>query len=298
LLLHFRGPLRITGTMEIKRKLSPLWVVFGLMFFLIATWCLTAQQSATSTGEDHAQTSSDPLAELSLNDRALFDAMREAAQKGNDADVLANGRKLLPALKTGTPLADLVTNLTANAATEAGETSYALSLIKPLANAHPQDWRSNALLARLYAESGDKDLRDKQITQLIAIHKQTSDDYFAKLHIFPIQKVKLHSGYVVFLYPFEPLGSHNSYLIAMVYTNDGKENYRIEIESDAVDQAFFKAKKPGERRFSVDTFRKNEKNPNWPESQALHGFIDGVFDYDVMREEMLKVANEIGPSKK
>jgi hypothetical protein len=284
--------------MEIKRKSSSSWVVFGLIFFLTAAWCLAAQQLETSTDKNHAQTSNDPLAELSPNDRALFDALREAAQKGNDADVLANGRKLLPALKTGTPLADLVTNFTANAATEAGETSYALSLIKPLADAHPDDWRPAALLVRLYAESGEKDLRDKQITQLIAIHKQTSDDYFAKLHIFPIQKVKLHSGYVVFFYPFEPLGSHNSYLIAMVYTNEGKEDYRIEIESDAVDQTFFKAKKPGERRFSVDTFRKNEKNPNWPESQALHGFVDGVFDYDAMREEMLKVANEIGSSKK
>jgi hypothetical protein len=283
--------------MEIKRKSSSSWVVFGLIFFLTTTWCLAAQQSETSTDKDHAQASSDPLAELSPSDRALFDALRDAVQKGHDADVLANGRKLLPALKTGTPLTDFVTYLTANAATEAGETSYALSLTKPLADAHPQDWRSAALLVRLYAESGDKDLRDKQITQLIAIHKQTSDDYFAKLHIFPIQKVKLHSGYVVFLYPFEPLGSHNSYLIAMVYTNEGKEDYRIEIESDSGDQAFFKAKKPGERRFSVDTFRKNEKNPDWPESQALHGFIDGVFDYDVMREQMLKVANETGSSK-
>jgi hypothetical protein len=271
--------------------------VFGFIFFLTATWCLTAQQSVTPTDEAHAQTSSDPLAELSLKDRALFGALREAAQKGNGAGVLENGRKLLPALKTGTPLTDLVTNLTANAATEAGETSYALSLIKPLAEAHPQDWRSAALLVRLYAESGEKDLRDKQITQLIAMHKQTSDEYFAKLHIFPIQKVKMRSGYVVFLYPFEPLGSHNSYLIAMVYTNEGKENFRIELESDALDQASFKAKKPGERRFSVDTFRKNEKNPDWPESQSLHGFIDGVFNYDVMREQMLKVTNETGSSK-
>lgn len=295
--MHFHSHLRITAIMEIKRKFSPFWVVFGLMFFLTSTWCLTAQQSATSTDKDHAQASSDPLAGLSPENRALFDAVREAAQKGNDAVVLENGKKLLPALKTGTPLADFVTHLTANAATEAGETSYALSLIKPLVDAHPQDWRSAALLARLYAESGEKDLRDKQIAQLIAIHKQTEDDYFAKLHIFPIQKVKLNSGYAVFLYPFEPLGSHNSYLIAMVYTNEGKENYRIEIESDAGDQAFFKGKKPGERRFSIDIFRKNEKNPDWPESQALHGFIDGVFDYDVMREEMLKVANEIGSSK-
>jgi hypothetical protein len=74
--------------------------------------------------------------------------------------------------------------------------------------------------------------------------------------------------------------------------------YRIELESDPADLAFFKAKKSGERRFSLDTFRKNEKNPDGPESQALHGFVDGVFDYDFMRDQMLSVANGIGASKK
>jgi hypothetical protein len=62
-----------------------------------------------------------------------------------------------------------------------------------------------------------------------------------------------------------------------------------------VDQAFFKPKHPGERRFSIDTFRQNETNPNLPESQALHGFVDGVFDYDTMRDLMLKTANDEEP---
>ncbi len=115
---------------------------------------------------------------------------------------------------------------------------------------------------------------------MIALHKKTSDPTFAKLHVFPIQKVKLPSGNAVFLYPFEPLGRHNTYLVALIYTSEGKEDYRIELESDDVDQAFFKAKKPGERRFSIDSFRKNAMNANWPESQALHGFVDGIFDYD------------------
>lgn len=274
-----------------RRKSVLLWGIFGLLFFMTATWHLSAQQSPTPADKDHAQTSSDPLAELSPENRILFDALRAAAQQGRDTDVLANGKKLLPALQTGTPLTDFVTYITANAATETGDMSYALSLMKPFVDAHPKDWRASALLARLYAESGEKDLRDKQIAKVIELHKQTTDAYFAKLHIFPIQKVKLHSGYAVFLYPFEPLAPHNSYLLALIYTNEDKEDYRIELESLDVDQAFFKAKKPGERRFSVDTFRKNEKNPEWPESQALHGFVDGVFDYDRMRDLMLRTAN-------
>ena len=163
--------------------------------------------------------------------------------------------------------------------------------MKPFVDAHPNDWHGAALLVRIYAESGEKALRDQQLAHLLDLHKQTSDPDFAKLHVFPIQKIKLHSGYAVFLYPFEPLAPHNSYLVALFYTDEGKEDYRIELESLDVDQAFFKAKKPGERRFSIDTFRKNETNANWPESQALHGFIDGVFDYDTMRDRMMKIAN-------
>jgi hypothetical protein len=273
--------------MKINRKFVQSSVLFGLIFFLAATWQLSGQQSTTSTDKDQAKTSADPLAELSPANRALFDALREAAQKGNDADVLANGRKLLPALQTGSDLANLVTQVTANAAAEVGETSYALSLAKPFFDAHHEDWRSAALLARLYAESGDKALRDQQIAIVLALHKSTKDAYFAKLHIFPIQKVKLHSGYAVFLYPFEPLAPFNSYLEALIFTSNDKQDYRIELESDPADQAFFKATKPGERRFSIDTFRESKNG----ETQALHGFIDGVFDYDVMRDKMLEVAN-------
>jgi hypothetical protein len=265
---------------------------------LSTVWQLSAQQAAAPDATGKPQEHHDPLSELTPENRALFDALQEAARHGHDPDVLTNGKKLLPALQTGTPLTDFVTLLTANAAAEAGETSYALSLVKPLVDAHPDDWHVAALLARLYAESGEKALRDQQVARVVALHKQSTDPDFTKLHIFPIQKIKLHSGSAVFLYPFEPMGRHNVYLVALIYTNEGKQNYRIEIDSEDVDQAFFKAKKPGDRRFSIDSYRENETNPNWPESQALHGFIDGVFDYDTMRDRMVIVANGEEPQQK
>jgi len=283
--------------MNAKRRILSS-VAFSLLIWLPATWKLPAQQTAAPAGTGNTQAHEDPLAELSLENRVLFDTIREAAQQGRDADVLADCKKLLPVLKPGTQLADFVTQLAAGAALETGEASYALTLIKPFVDTHPKDWHAAALLVRLYAESGEKTLRDQQIAHLLALHKQTTDENFAKLHIFPIQKVKLNSGYAVFLYPFEPLAPHNVYLAALVYTNEGKEDYRIELESLDVDQAFFKAKNPGERRFSIDTFRTNETDPKWPESQALHGFVDGAFDYDAMRDRMVKTANgEKSPDK-
>ena len=270
----------------------------GLLLCLTIALVLPAQQPTSMASTANPQAHQDPLAELSPENRELFNTLREAAQQGRDSDVVASGKKLLPALKPGTPLGDFVAQLTGTSALEVGETNYALSLMKPLADAHPDNWRVAAILARLYAESGDKVMRDQQIAHMLALHKQTSDATFAKLHTFPIQKVALPSGSAVFLYPFEPLGRENSYLIALIYTKEGKLDYRMELESADVDQAFFKPKHPGERRFSIDTFRQNATNPNWPESQALHGFVDGVFDYDAMRDRMLKTAEgEESPHK-
>jgi hypothetical protein len=217
--------------------------------------------------------------------------MRDADQTGRNADLLADGKKLLPELRPDSRLANYVTQLMAQAALETGDNSYALTLIKPLAITHPDDWHAAALLARVYAESGDKTLRDVQIAHLITLHKQTTDQNFANLHVFPIQKVQLHSGYAVFLYPFEPLKPFNSYLVALIYTSGGKADSRLQLESDDADQAFFKHKKPGERRFSIDSYTQTEVNGKKTQTQALHGFVDGVFDYEHMRDLMVKSAN-------
>jgi len=272
-------------------------VFLGVCFF-IAVVCLPAQQQPARDDAENVRLGQDALADLSPENRAVFDALGDAAQQGRDADVLKDGRILLSVLRPDSPLANFVALLTAGSAVETGETSYALALLKPFTNAHPKNWRAAALLVRAYAESDEKTLRDQQIAHVIELHKKTSDANFGKLHTFPIQKVKLRSGYADFLYPFEPLKPYNTYLVALIYTSDGKQDYRLELGSEDADQAFFKPQKPGERRFSIDSYRKNEKNENWPETQALHGFVDGVFDYDRMRDLMVKAANgEESPQK-
>lgn len=263
--------------MELKRGTRP----FAIGFLLAAISVPVGLRAQLATSPD----------ELSSENRIVFDALRGAAQKGNDAEVVAKGKALLPVLKPGTALADFVAKVTATSAADSGDTAYALELAKPLAEAHPEDWRAVTLMARIYAETGDKVDRDGQIGRVLALHEKGADPDFAKLHVFPIQKVKLNSGYALFLYPFKPLGRENSYLIALVYTSEGKQDYRIELESADVDQAFFKAKHPGERRFSIDTFRQASDDGKFLGQQALHGFVDGVFDYDRMRDLMVKTAN-------
>ena len=282
--------------MQATLRCRAFYVTLGLIL-TVAMTDVQAQRPTSPAGSTTALAENDPLAELSPENRALFDSLRNAARRGDDAATLQAGRKLLPSLKAGTRLSDLVVQLTAGSAVETGDTAYALSLLKPFTDAHPDDWRAASLLARVYAETDDKAARDRQIGQVIALHKNSSDPDFAKLHIFPIQKVALHSGYAIFLYPFEPVGKFHTYLVAFIYTSSDKQDYRMELESDDVDQAFFKPKHPGERRFSIDTYRSSaDGKPG--ESQALHGFIDGPFNYDTMRDRMVEAANAERPSGK
>ncbi len=284
--------------MEAKQKFRAAQVALCVVLTAVAARPLLGQQPSASSDSSTANAQDDPLASLNPENRTLFDTLRKAAQQGDDATTLASGKKLLPALTPGTRLCDFVTQLTAGSAIETGDAAYALTLLKPFTDAHPDDWHAASLLARAYAESGDKASRDRQVAHVIELHKKTSDPDFAKLHIFPIQKVALHSGYAVFLYPFEPLKPYNTYLLALVYSKEDKLDYRLELGSEDADQAFFKPKHPGERRFSIDSYRKDGSDENGPESQALHGFIDGVFNYDTMRDRLVEAANNVKPSAK
>ncbi|UWZ82143.1 hypothetical protein [Occallatibacter riparius] len=284
--------------MEAKQKFRAAQVSLCVVLTAFADCPLLGQQPSPSSDSAATSAQDDPLVGLSPENRALFDTLRKAAQQGDEASTLASGKKLLPALTPGTRLCNFVTGLTAGSAVETGDTDYALTLLKPLTEANPDDWRSASLLARAYAESGDKTSRDRQVAHVIELHKKSADPDFAKLHVFPIQKVALHSGYAVFLYPFEPLKPYNTYLLALVYSKEDKLDYRLELGSEDADQAFFKAKHPGERRFSIDSYRRDAGNENGPESQALHGFIDGVFNYDTMRDRMVQAANDVKPSGK
>jgi hypothetical protein len=277
--------------MQTNRSAFIIEGAFGILLWVSAVCPLPAQQAAAPAAQQGPQPQGDPLAELSPENRSLFDAFQQANTQGHDADALADGKKLLPSLQPDTRLARFVTQATAEAALNTSDATYASSLLKPIVDQHPDDWRAAALLVRAYAESGEKSLRDQQVARLIDLHKQSSDSDFTKLHTFPIQKVQLRSGYAVFLFPFQPLKPYNTYLVALIYSTNNKLDYRLELGSEDEDQAFFKPKHAGERRFSIDSYRKNETNENLPESQALHGFVDGVFDYDRMRDLMVKTAN-------
>lgn len=128
--------------MEARRETVIPWETLGLLLVMNIALLLPAQQPTAPAKTGNPQAHQDPLAELSPENRTLFNSLREAAQQGRDSDVVASGKKLSPALKPRIPLADFVTQLTGTSALDNGETNYALSLMKPLADAHPDDWHT------------------------------------------------------------------------------------------------------------------------------------------------------------
>lgn len=129
-----------------------LCIAAAVAGLLLSDRPLQGLQATTSSEPEHSQRQSDPLADLNLENRTLFDAFRDAAQTGRNADVVADGKKLLASIPSKSRLTDFVTQITAESAVETGDTSYSLNLIKPLSDAHPEDWHAAALLTRVYAD--------------------------------------------------------------------------------------------------------------------------------------------------
>ncbi|HEY9712245.1 MAG TPA: hypothetical protein V6C72_02170, partial [Chroococcales cyanobacterium] len=68
--------------MRTRRKIATRLGTFGLMIWFSAAWRLPAQQPATPDGTQNNQTlnnsQSDSLSDLSVQNRALFDSIRDA----------------------------------------------------------------------------------------------------------------------------------------------------------------------------------------------------------------------------
>ena len=89
--------------MEAKQELGVTSVSLGLFLALaFVSPLIRGQQPAISADSPTAQMRGDPLAALSPESRALFDALRRAAQQNDDATTLETGKRLLPALTPGT----------------------------------------------------------------------------------------------------------------------------------------------------------------------------------------------------
>lgn len=85
---------------------------------------------------------------------------------GHYADALAELRALLAQLPPNAPAQSAMAERTAEAAIEAGERAYAISLLKPIEEHDGSDCLARTLLARADAENEQSAERDAEISAL------------------------------------------------------------------------------------------------------------------------------------
>ena len=264
-----------------------------------------AQQGAAAAPGNSPAAPGNPLEQLTPEQKQKFEESFHLFQSQDYAGALAIDKQLLAAVPANTPAHVLIAKFAAEAALDTGDNSFALSALQPIEAANANDWQAAALLARAYAEAGDKARRDAELAHLVDLHKRAVDPQIAQLTQIPLETIPFTKGTgsaaakgtIRVFYSLEPWSNFHIYLMARIYDQAGKQVYRVTLESDDMDQVFFKRDHPdlaakGERRFSLDGYGPDIQLPNGQVTQdhATYGFFDGKPDYDTYRARVIEIA--------
>jgi tetratricopeptide (TPR) repeat protein len=300
---------RESGGAIVQRRKHRLIATFAVAALLelprLASQSAAPQTAPPQNGQSGAHAAdvpdrpTDVTAQFSPDQRGLYNTGLECFRSESFPEALAAFRKLLPQLTPGTPGQVHVAKFAAEAAIDAGDRQYALDLLKPIEAADPNDWQASCLLARVYAEKGEKEPRDAEIAHAIDLHKRAVSPQIAKMQQFLLERIPLASGSVRVWYSLEPWGQYKTYLFARVYDGAGQQAFRVSLESADFDQPLFAKDNPdlaakGVRLFSLDGYGNPQKLPNGNSSftHATFGFFKGQPSYDSIRERIVKIAEE------
>jgi hypothetical protein len=204
---------------------------------------------------------------------------------------------LLPQLQPGTAGHIQVAKLAAESAINTGDRSFALDSLKPLEAADANDWQAAGLLARVYAETGQKQQRDAEIAHLVDLHQRAVSPQIGKLQQFLLERIPIANGSIRIWYSLEPWGNYKTYIYSRVYDQTGQQVFRVSLESGDFDQPLFAKQHPdwaakGMRLFSLDGYGQPQKTPNGGATftHMTFGFFDGQPSYDIVRERIIQIA--------
>ena len=232
-----------------------------------------------------------------------LDAANRLFQSGQNADALRNYKELLSQVPASDPHHNLLAKLASESALNIGENSFVLGTLLPIETADPNDWQATALLARLYAQTGQKDLRDAELAQLVDLHRRAASPQIAKLQQIPLETIPFRDGTIRIFFSLEPWGNYKVYLMSRVYDHSGKQVFRVTLESADFDQPQFAKEHPdlaakGVRCFSLDGYGPDIQMANGQTTQihSTYGFYTGKPDYDTYRARVLDIAeNQAAP---
>ncbi len=246
-----------------------------------------------------AQTQTDPLAQLNAAQRTQYDSALQLFKTEHYSEALAAFRQILPQLLPGTPAQIQIAKFAAESAINAGDRDSALPLLKPIEAADVNDWQASSMLARVYAETGQRQLRDAELAHLVDLHTRAASPQIARMTQIVLERIPIDANRLIRVwYSLEPWGPYKIYLFARVYEPSGRQVLRLTLESSDFDQALFAQQHPdlaakGTRCFSLDGYGPDQKLPNGPTTQThfTFGLFDGQPSYDIGREQLINIAN-------
>jgi hypothetical protein len=256
-----------------------------------------ANRAQANSGAAAAQreTTQDLIAKLNTQQMQQFDDASNAYGQHRYADSLA----LHQALLKDFPGDPILLKFTSEDTLQSGDAAAAMSTLKLLAQADPDDWQAAALLTRACAEGGDKLCRDAEIAHMLDLHNRGVTP--PRFQQYPVESVKVGENSLLINTSLVPWGNYKIYALGKLTDSTGKLLLSITLESSDFDQPGFAKDHPqeaarGMRRFSIDTYRETgtDSAGNRTQTQALYKFIDGQPSYETIRDEFLKVAGGQG----
>jgi hypothetical protein len=272
------------------RRISPALVLLVAVNLLLFQPATIAQ--APGAAAQHRETTQDLIARLNPQQKQQFDNAGKAFGEHRYADSLAIHQLLLKDLP-GDPI---LLKFASEAALSGGDAASAVKMLKPLAQADPDDWQAAALLTRACAESGDTPCRDAGIAHMLDLHQGGITP--PNLQEYVVESVKVGENTLVIKTSLVPIGYYKVYAIGKMTDSAGKLSLTITLESNDFDQPGFAKEHPDEakkgmRSFSLDAYRETGLNNKGQRTQThfTFKFFDGQPSYATVRDEFLKVAN-------
>jgi predicted Zn-dependent protease len=143
-----------------------------LRLFLATALTAVSVAAQTTLSESQLVTRCDPppgsLGRLTRNQKEGFQKSQDMFVSGHYADALGELRGLLAQLPQNTSAQRAMAERTAEAALEAGERAYAISLLKPIEERDGNDCSARTLLARALRRTGS--LRSTTLRSAPSLH--------------------------------------------------------------------------------------------------------------------------------
>src|SRR2546430_621739 len=173
------------------------------------------------------------LNRLTPQQKQQFDNAGKSYKENQFVEAFAIYKRLLTELSGDA----ILSKFASEAGLNSGDQSFALTILKPLAQADPDDWQAAAPLTRACAESGDMSCRDSGMVHMLDLHRRGITP--PNMQQYVVERVKTGENILLIRMSLEPWGRYKVYALGQLFNSEGKMLFRVTLESNDTDQPLF-----------------------------------------------------------